>query len=81
MFDPKGRAKWDAWKGNEGTKPISTDMMMLRIHYCLFSSLSVLSRSQQLNIFFLVLGKSQDDAMNDYITKVKQMLEAAGMAA
>lgn len=43
MFDPKGRAKWDAWKGNE--------------------------------------GKSQDDAMNDYITKAKQMLEAAGMTA
>ncbi|KMT11482.1 hypothetical protein BVRB_5g108060 [Beta vulgaris subsp. vulgaris] len=40
IFDQKGRAKWDAWKGNE--------------------------------------GKSQDDCMSDYITKAKQLLEAAG---
>ncbi|XP_057521188.1 acyl-CoA-binding domain-containing protein 1-like [Amaranthus tricolor] len=43
LFDPKGKAKWDAWKGNE--------------------------------------GKSQDDAMSDYITKAKQLLEAAGLPA
>ncbi|KAK4252637.1 hypothetical protein QN277_014382 [Acacia crassicarpa] len=28
-----------------------------------------------------VEGKSQEEAMNDYITKVKQLLEEAGMAA
>ncbi|KAL2901005.1 Acyl-CoA-binding protein [Bienertia sinuspersici] len=43
IFDQKGRAKWNAWKGNE--------------------------------------GKSQDDAMGDYITKAKQLLEAAGLSA
>ncbi|XP_021725570.1 acyl-CoA-binding protein-like [Chenopodium quinoa] len=43
LFDPKGKAKWDAWKGNE--------------------------------------GKSTDDSMNDYITKAKQLLEAAGLPA
>jgi len=26
-------------------------------------------------------GKSKDEAMSDYITKVKQLLEAAGMPA
>ncbi|XP_057519434.1 acyl-CoA-binding protein [Amaranthus tricolor] len=43
LFDPKGKAKWDAWKANE--------------------------------------GKSQDDAMSNYITKAKQLLEAAGLSA
>ncbi|CAO2838106.1 unnamed protein product [Amaranthus hypochondriacus] len=43
LFDPKGKAKWDAWKANE--------------------------------------GKSQDDAMCNYITKAKQLLEAAGLSA
>ncbi|XP_014519920.1 acyl-CoA-binding protein isoform X1 [Vigna radiata var. radiata] len=28
-----------------------------------------------------VEGKSKDEAMNDYITKVKQLLEAAGLPA
>ncbi|KAG8375205.1 hypothetical protein BUALT_Bualt10G0076200 [Buddleja alternifolia] len=38
----RDRAKWDAWKANE--------------------------------------GKSKEDAMGDYITKVKQMLEEAGVS-
>ena len=29
----------------------------------------------------LLAGKSKDEAMNDYITKVKQLLEEAGMPA
>lgn len=41
LLDPKGKAKWDAWKANE--------------------------------------GKPQEDCMNDYITKAKQLLEAAGL--
>ncbi|KNA22310.1 hypothetical protein SOVF_035500 [Spinacia oleracea] len=41
MFDLKGKAKWDAWKANE--------------------------------------GKAKEDCMNDYITKAKQLLEAAGL--
>ncbi|XP_057448766.1 acyl-CoA-binding domain-containing protein 1 [Lotus japonicus] len=43
MFNPRDRAKWDAWKNVE--------------------------------------GKSKEEAMNDYITKVKQLLEEAGLAA
>lgn len=31
-------------------------------------------------IFFLIAGKSKEEAMSDYITKVKQLLEAAGVA-
>ncbi|KAL9230748.1 hypothetical protein vseg_006060 [Gypsophila vaccaria] len=42
IFDPKGRAKWDSWKGYE--------------------------------------GKSKDEAMTEYITKAKQLLEANGIA-
>ncbi|KAF8378977.1 hypothetical protein HHK36_028403 [Tetracentron sinense] len=43
MFNPRDRAKWDAWKAVE--------------------------------------GKSQEEAMNDYITKVKQLLEEAAAAS
>ncbi len=43
MFNPRDRAKWDAWKAVE--------------------------------------GKSKDEAMSDYITKVKQLLEEAGLSA
>ncbi|KAK8947888.1 Acyl-CoA-binding protein [Platanthera guangdongensis] len=39
ILSPRDRAKWDAWKANE--------------------------------------GKSAEEAMGDYITKVKQLLEAA----
>jgi len=30
--------------------------------------------------FFLIAGKSKEEAMSDYITKVKLLLEAAGVA-
>ncbi|PON94668.1 Membrane-associated diazepam binding inhibitor [Trema orientale] len=43
IFNLRDRAKWDAWKKNE--------------------------------------GKSKDEAMSDYITLVKQLLEAAAAAA
>ncbi|GAB4857926.1 Acyl-CoA-binding domain-containing protein 2 [Ancistrocladus abbreviatus] len=43
MLDMKGKAKWDAWKANE--------------------------------------GKSHEESMKDYITKVKQLLEEAGLPA
>ncbi|KAJ0970897.1 hypothetical protein J5N97_018856 [Dioscorea zingiberensis] len=43
MFNPRDRAKWDAWKAVE--------------------------------------GKSQEEAMSDYITKVKQLQEEAAAAA
>ncbi|PIN18607.1 hypothetical protein CDL12_08723 [Handroanthus impetiginosus] len=43
VFKMRDRAKWDAWKANE--------------------------------------GKSQDEAMGDYITKVKQLLEEAAASS
>lgn len=32
-------------------------------------------------IFIYFAGKSKDEAMSDYITKVKQLLEEAGLSA
>jgi len=33
------------------------------------------------SILLCFAGKSKDEAMNDYITKVKQLLEEAGLPA
>jgi acyl-CoA-binding protein len=34
-----------------------------------------------LNHFLVLAGKSKDEAMGDYVTKVKQLLEEAGVSA
>lgn len=68
--------KWDAWKAVEG----------LIISYQIFVASILNSRSSLFHSYFLIeflllTAKSKDEAMTEYIIKVKQLLEEAAAAA
>lgn len=67
----RDRAKWDAWKAVEGKTSEQIDFYRFMSIF-LYSSII-------LNFFkTFVAGKSKEEAMGDYVTKVKQLLEEAG---
>lgn len=77
MFNMKDRAKWDAWKAVEGkhfTLGCSQVYFFANQH---FSMIRVFILSLTRHCFGLMSAKSTEEAMSDYITKVKQLLEAA----
>lgn len=71
MFNLRDRAKWDAWKAVEGTDILTQSIGI-------FSCLKLLTKSKKFTC--LIQGKSKEEAMSDYITKVKQLLEEAGVS-
>lgn len=64
----RDRAKWDAWKAVEGK---INKFFVVSWYLYLFSVSSKL----------FLAGKSKEEAKSDYITKVKQLLEEAGITA
>jgi acyl-CoA-binding protein len=75
MFNMRDRAKWDAWKAVEGN-------VFWSVRTTWFCSLSYCGRYKKLsNCFSDLPGKSKDEAMSDYITKVKQLREEASASA
>ena len=65
----RDRAKWDAWKAVEG---IGLKFMVVGCWFIFFDTTVS---------FFFFSGKSKEEAMSDYITKVKQLLEEAAASA
>jgi diazepam-binding inhibitor (GABA receptor modulating acyl-CoA-binding protein) len=66
----RDRAKWDAWKAVEG---IGLKFMVVGYWFIFFDT--------TVSFFFFFSGKSKEEAMSDYITKVKQLLEEAAASA
>ena len=69
IFNMRDRAKWDAWKAVEG---IGLKFMVVGYWFIFFDTIVS---------FFFFSGKSKEEAMSDYITKVKQLLEEAAASA
>ena len=70
MFNLRDRAKWDAWKAVEGNAYLNN-----LVSFCL-----TVAYTKQFPTFSPP-GKSKEEAMSDYITKVKQLLEEAAASA
>lgn len=77
IFNMRDRAKWDAWKAVEGIVQTYICRSVYILFVIIFNALLFIDVVS----FLLVAAKTKDEAMNDYITKVKQLLEAAAASA
>jgi diazepam-binding inhibitor (GABA receptor modulating acyl-CoA-binding protein) len=74
-----GKAKWDAWKAVEGWQ-------ISRFLIVFFKSMKPYLLPYRFVRILIILAnldaaKSKEEAMTDYITKVKQLLEEAAAAS
>ncbi|MCO5607560.1 hypothetical protein L7F22_061757 [Adiantum nelumboides] len=63
LFDMKGKAKWDAWKNFAGASS------------CALFHIYVYTYTCTCHEYHFCTGKSKNEAMEEYITKVKQLQE------
>ena len=72
----RDRAKWCAWEAVKG--PFTFQILLSCRYYILLSTL-ILQNLPQLaaKILMIIADKPKEEAMSDYITKVKQLQEEA----